>query len=294
MHLCIEHRTRYSYGDPVKVARQYLRLTPSASAVQNVHAWTVTASGKLDAWTDSHGNACHFVSVERAKDDLSVTAQGVVETLQSDGVIRATAQQILAPAVYLRNSGYTRPGERMSSYLEALRTKLPGTPRDVAVLLMHEIRAAIAYQTHSTHVHTTGEDAMRDGEGVCQDHTHVMLGLCRALDIPARYVSGYLWTGGDGAETVSASHAWTEVYIGNDEWLNLDVANCCIADDRYVRLACGFDYASASPIHGLRHGGGEEMMDVVITMSLQGSGDIQRLPGNRTHQESAPQGGAAQ
>ena len=50
--------------------------------------------------------------------------------------------------------------------------------------------------------------------GVCQDFTHVMLGMCRSLKIPARYVSGYLYNGPtDELEGSQASHAWCEVFV---------------------------------------------------------------------------------
>jgi hypothetical protein len=47
-------------------------------------------------------------------------------------------------------------------------------------------------------------------KGVCQDHTHVFLACCRALEIPARYVSGYVYS--DNAQHV-AMHAWAEVWL---------------------------------------------------------------------------------
>jgi hypothetical protein len=67
--------------------------------------------------------------------------------------------------------------------------------------------ASLKYESFSTHVHTHMQrDVLKDRRGVCQDFAHVMIGLCRALKIPARYVSGYLAT-----EAASATHAWVEV-----------------------------------------------------------------------------------
>src|ERR1041384_7336785 len=64
-----------------------------------------------------------------------------------------------------------------------------------ALALMRFVHTHITYESASTHVHTHMREVLQQRRGVCQDFAHVMLGMCRSLKIPARYVSGYLYNG---------------------------------------------------------------------------------------------------
>ena len=91
----------------------------------------------------------------------------------------------------------------------------------------------------------------------------------RALGIPARYVSGYLYTG-DTSD--AASHAWVDVWLGPDiGWQSIDVTHQRPAVRTYCRLAVGRDYLDAAPVRGVRHGGGGENMEanVLVAESAQ-------------------------
>ena len=110
------------------------------------------------------------------------------------------------------------------------------------------------YRKGETHVHTTGAEALEQGSGVCQDHAHIFCAAARTLGIPARYVSGYLdRRRGRGT---AASHAWAEAYVEDLGWVGFDPTNRACATDAYIRTAIGLDYAEASPVRGVRSGGG--------------------------------------
>ena len=86
-----------------------------------------------------------------------------------------------------------------------------------ALRLMAFVNQHLTYQSNSTAVHTHMRDVLAARRGVCQDFAHVLLGLCRTLQIPALYVSGYLAT-----EKASATHAWVEVFVPGHRWQGLD------------------------------------------------------------------------
>ncbi len=88
------------------------------------------------------------------------------------------------------------------------------------------------------------------------DHTHVFLACCRALEIPARYVSGYVYS--DNAQHV-AMHARAEVWL-DGRWLSFDITNNTRRLNQHLRLATGLDYLDACPVRGTRLGGGGEIM----------------------------------
>jgi transglutaminase-like putative cysteine protease len=103
---------------------------------------------------------------------------------------------------------------------------------------------------------------IRDRRGVCQDFAHLLIGLCRSLKIPARYISGYLAT-----EKASATHAWVEVFIPGHGWRGLDPTNNCQTDGTYVKIGHGRDYADVPPISGNYVGTRERKMTVTVKIT---------------------------
>jgi transglutaminase-like putative cysteine protease len=133
----------------------------------------------------------------------------------------------------------------------------------LAVLaLMRFVNSHLKYESNSTHVHTHMSEVMRDKRGVCQDFAHLMLGLCRSLKIPARYVSGYLAT-----EAASATHAWVEVYVPGHGWRGIDPTHNCQLGETYIKLGNGRDYADVSPISGNYRGTLERKMEVEVKIT---------------------------
>ena len=88
---------------------------------------------------------------------------------------------------------------------------------------------------------------------------------CRAAGIPARYVSGYLYSGDKGE---AASHAWVDAWLGDARaWLGIDVTHLEPTGLDHCRLAVGRDYLDAAPVRGVRRGGGREKMDVNVVVA---------------------------
>ena len=65
------------------------------------------------------------------------------------------------------------------------------------------------------------------------------------------------------------SHAWVDVWFDNT-WQSVDVSNGCHAGETYVRLATGLDYHTASPVTGMRSGGGVEGMATSVVVNQAG------------------------
>jgi transglutaminase-like putative cysteine protease len=107
-----------------------------------------------------------------------------------------------------------------------------------------------------TKVDTSAAEAFEAKAGVCQDHTHAFLACARSLHVPARYVSGYLFS--ESSEHL-ACHAWAEAWI-DDAWYSFDVTNGLSKPERHLKLAVGLDYLDACPVRGMRRGGGFEQM----------------------------------
>jgi len=103
----------------------------------------------------------------------------------------------------------------------------------------------------------------RLGAGVCQDFAHLAVALCRAIGMPARYVSGYLRSGANyqGAE---ASHAWVSVYLPGSGWFDVDPTNDVRPGVGHLTLGWGRDYGDVAPVKGIALGGGHQGVEVAV------------------------------
>ena len=77
------------------------------------------------------------------------------------------------------------------------------------------------------------------------DYAHAFIGAARALDIPARYVTGY-FSGEDGRP--AAFHAWAEAWDESLGWICFDAMLSLCPTVRHVRIATGLDAVSAMPV----------------------------------------------
>ncbi|KAF0803952.1 transglutaminase [Alcanivorax xiamenensis] len=264
MKLSIRHSTEYRYSERVLHSTQYLRLTPRPSPRQRVLRWHLDMPEPASEASDGFGNILHVLTLDRPHECIRLTAVGEVEI---DGEDREDDDTRISPLVYCRYSPFTRPDSLLH---ELARDHQSGA--DTLANLEHlsgTILSKMPFTPGVTDVSSTAAEAYRLGKGVCQDHTHVFLSCCRALGIPARYVSGYLYS--DDSEHV-ASHAWAEVWSG-DGWHTFDVTNQTRRPRRHLKLAVGFDYLDACPVRGVRYGGGVESLRAAARVRQTSAGD---------------------
>lgn len=261
MRLAIEHRTRYAYDTPVDYSIQQLRLTPQSGFGQRVASWNIRVNGRMRLATDAYGNAVHTLVVDTPHQNIEIVARGEVET----GLDIPPPTDPLPLPVYLRETALTGMDARLMEFARGFGT--PGGGLDEVGLraLMEAVCGCIAYRRGTTDVATSAADALAAGSGVCQDHAHVFIACCRYLGVPARYVSGYLFTE-DGH--LVESHAWADAWCA-EAWHSYDVSNNQPANGIHVRLATGLDYRDACPIAGVRRGGSGEQMGVQVQISQQ-------------------------
>jgi transglutaminase-like putative cysteine protease len=289
MRLSIEHKTHYRFAQPAHHSIQYLRLTPRADSSQLVAAWTVTTPGKVKRWIDGFGNVAHVSVQNGVHDDLAVAVRGEVETIDTCGML--PADDGVPPLMFLRSTRYTQVTPAIAEFAAPFRERAEdeGTIATLHALML-AVHTTIAYRPGFTDVETPAGEALERASGVCQDHAHLFIACCRVVSVPARYVSGYLYTESEEHQSLG-SHAWAEAYIDDKVgWVSFDPTNSRSATEAYVRLAVAFDYAGAAPIRGVRKGGGIEEMSVRVSVveepgffqsQNQGSGDQNQKQGLR-------------
>jgi transglutaminase-like putative cysteine protease len=258
MQLHIRHETTYSYEHPVKYSVQSLHLTPRRDACQRALNWSISAPGRRLEQIDAHGNISHLLTIEEPHREIRIIVSGVVETMDLD-----TRQDDgpLSHLAYLAPTPLTAASERLRAFAKDEMAQAT-TARERADALVAGVHRHVRYRPGTTEVHDNAADVFETGEGVCQDQAHIFIAACRSTGIPARYVSGYLYTG-DAFDI--ASHAWVDVWLGPQEgWRSIDITHQRPAVRTYCRLAVGRDYLDAAPVRGVRHGGGGESMQATV------------------------------
>ena len=209
MRIVIEHTTSYRYSSIATYSVQSLRLTPAAFEGQQVVNWQVTCrpDGVITPTRDGFGNVMHLMTVEGPHQDVDIIASGVVDIEDRHGVVRGLVETVPL-RVFLRRTDLTMPGPGI---LDLLKPIAAGETLPWLHDLMGNIRGQVEYETGVTDSQTTAAEALKAGHGVCQDHAHIFISACRAAEVPARYVTGYLLT--DGISDETAHHGWAEAFV---------------------------------------------------------------------------------
>ncbi|MES2825985.1 MAG: transglutaminase family protein [Pseudomonadota bacterium] len=265
MLLNIHHETLYRYSSPVDYTIQHLRLTPRPETQQQAFNWKVEAPGTYQKHKDAYGNIGHILVLDQPHDEIRITVTGQVQITRENAHLPSDGGEVPLLA-FLQPTHLTTANaavlELASSAYHPRKSKVGSI--DAMFVLINHVQKAVAYLPGTSHVFSTAADVLAAGVGVCQDHAHVFIACCRALDLPARYVSGYIYPGDTDH---ASSHAWADIWLDGLGWVSFDVTNANFAASEHCRLAVGRDYLDACPVRGVRHGGGVEAMEVAVRVA---------------------------
>lgn len=281
----VVHTTGMRYLSPVRVSFNEVRMTPADAYGQLLinHELRISPGARIQSYADYWGTEVEAFDVHDSHTVLEVVSRNVVDTpgarSRPDGMawevmggreVSDVWCEFLRPSRYV-DDVHANPGidpgcavDRREAVVE-LRSMV--TPREAIDRAIEVVRERITYTPGATSVSTTAGEAWRHGHGVCQDMSHVTLSLLRGAGIPARYVSGYLYSGDGeiGHTCVGESHAWVEVWDGG--WYPLDPTNGLPVAERHVVVARGRDYADVPPLKGIFAGGPAEALGVTVSVT---------------------------
>ncbi|MGN6721403.1 MAG: transglutaminase family protein [Marmoricola sp.] len=275
MQLRIVHTTGYEYDEQVAASYNEARLTPLTQAGQ------IVTQSRLDItpvpWTQTYrdhwGTQVTAFEVLDAHTSLRVVGTSTVHTEPAAPSIPSLEWSDLDDLVddfaeYLIVLPRVQPPDDLYERVLMLRDSC-ATPRDAALAICDFIHHEVEYRPGSTQVQTAASTAWAQRTGVCQDLAHLVIGCLRSLDIPARYVSGYLHPSRDpevGVPVAGESHAWIEWWDG--AWCGFDPTNNEPPCERHVVVATGRNYDDVRPLAGVFSGTGTAsrmVVDVQIT-----------------------------
>lgn len=241
---------RYEYDRPAFAVRQRLVVVPTARHGSARRLLGGLTSSAPDAVVVSRR---HRTGTVVATADLPVVPESVEFTLTAVVERRGAYRDHVLPATAVRDPRWLRPTRLTATdaALTALAEPWRGRhPLEVGEEVCALVHTAMPYEYGVTSTRTTAAEALAAGRGVCQDHAHVMLAVCRGAGVPVRYVSGHLL--GEGG-----THAWVEVLVPDGEATRavaFDPCNGCRADARYLTVATGRDYLDVAPTSGSYRG----------------------------------------
>lgn len=278
MILHLLHRTTFIYAGSARDSFNEARLCPIDDPTQSRRQFTLrtTPSTATRDYRDFYGNIVHYFDVTTPHQKLVIEAESEIETMPNAlrppvpavpvADLETCAERELY-AEFLNESTYVpqavelwreaqdaMAGERFTVWADAIR-------------MGRHVYQTFAYKPRTTGVSTRATDALKQRMGVCQDFAHVMLGMCRSVGIPARYVSGYFFNRGRQPDDVEASHAWVEVMVPGYGWAGFDPTHDRGADERYVKVATGRDYGDIRPVSGTYRGAPTRELRVEVAVT---------------------------
>jgi transglutaminase-like putative cysteine protease len=273
MRLAVTHTTHLRWDDEVTESVMDVHLGPRDDTDQRIERFhlRVDPPSHVRRYEDGFGNAAHLLTTIRPHAHMQVTAECEVQTFVDDP-FRAPARppRALGPLELADGLDPSPLIPRVPIVKELARSVATGDPFECVHGLMEMIYRDFTYRPGVTDVSTSIEDVVEHHYGVCQDFAHLMIGLCRALDIPARYTSGYIVRseGGSSSRGAGASHAWVEAFTPSHGWRGFDPTNNLLANERYVKVAIGRDYHDVPPTRGTYRGSAEEQLAVEVRVRV--------------------------
>ncbi|WP_420639092.1 transglutaminase family protein [Candidatus Poriferisocius sp.] len=309
MRLDIRYRTRFEFDAPVRESQNELRACPINDGTQQLLNYRVTVSPPVRtlSFIDYWGTQVDHFGVTEAHSTLEVIAEASVLTRdrtegdhpkqkpenQHDPEFRDRHLE------YLARTGHTDWCAKIAEQANRLAQDAQLDPW-ATVLAIHEFTGEyLSYQPGATEIGVPVSEIFAKGAGVCQDFAHLAVSMCRSVGIPARYVSGYLFStdsqiigdpGGnpDGSITGTPdqrgepesepetdpdsagdlvrvqTHAWFEAAVPGRGWLPLDPTNRLAVGRRHVKIGHGRDYDDVPPLRGVYSGPGTPRMEASV------------------------------
>lgn len=287
----VEHHTVYRYSEPVMLSHQQLHLTPRRLDYQSVETHEVIIKPEPTqqrSIVDPFGNPLTEIAIETSHTTLDITARSKLAVQERGAVgpdktptwetVRDTlcyrvgwrpAAAVIDATQFLFESPHARVKTSLRKYASDCFT--PGRPiLAAAITLMAKLHGEFKFDATATNVTTPVMKFFEQKRGVCQDFTHLMISCLRSTGLAARYMSGYLLTrpapGKPRRVGADASHAWVALFVPGQGWIDLDPTNNLLPSLEHITIGWGRDFSDVTPLRGVINGGGEQTLEVKVTV----------------------------
>jgi transglutaminase-like putative cysteine protease len=275
--LKLTHQTDLTYSDLISESVMELRVAPRQDMDQHRLSFDLAIGPptSVTSYFDWLGNTVHAFTVTPFHREIRIVATSVVETDRP----RKEPERFkdtwpIAPGTtgmgyevydYLQFGGPVVESPELSELVNLLAPQHGGSMGEIALRMLHLTDDKFQYRQGITNAASPITEVLKHRAGVCQDFTHLMIGLARSLGIPARYVSGLVHPDAQRFRGYSQTHAWCELLFPLAGWVGFDPTNRCIVSGNFVKVAYGRDYRDVPPNKGIYRGKAEESINVRVS-----------------------------
>ncbi len=250
------YQTIIRFNSPVNQHFFCLRCVPCDNDCQQTvrRDLSLYPSGNVSQTTDAWGNPLQYGSRLEPHDSFIFVSSGAVW---------------LAPyripdkgdnAVFKVQSALTGITKDMAGLMDGAVGHAP--PLEQALQLSQMVHEYMSYVPGSTTIETNAGAAFAQRKGVCQDFAHILISLCRARGIAARYVNGFI-------PGTGVTHAWMEIFDGR-AWYGIDPTHNRFIEYGYIKLSHGRDARDCQVSRGRFVGTASQLAEIrVIVEELQ-------------------------
>lgn len=281
MLLKLSHRTELDYTDLISESVIELRMSPRQELDQHRLSFTLAIGPATPAlsYFDWLGNLVHSFTVNSFHRRIEIEATSIVETDRPRPQVEKFADTWpIDPATidyryydFLQFGGPVVDGPKLRELATTINAQPGDSLGEIALRCLYLINDRYTYKQGVTNAASPITEILDHGQGVCQDFTHLMIGLARALRIPARYVSGMVHPDQQRYRGFTETHAWCEMLIPSAGWVGFDVANNCMVGGNFVKVALGRHFFDVPPNKGVYRGkAGETIRAEVHSEELHG------------------------
>lgn len=285
MYLRIRHVTTYRYAQPVTFGPHRLMIRPRDSFDMHLAdtSLVITPAARLRWMHDVYGNPVAIANFEGQSDTLEIVSELYVERFGS-----ALPRSEVEPSAAMTGVVYS-PGERivlqpyldlaaadpngiLDTWIDNFRAKLGMGSGHLLRDLAHEIYTSLTYAVRYDEGTQHPADTIGMMSGSCRDYAWLFIELARRMGFAARFVTGYIHDrAGDGAQISGAglTHAWAEVFIPGDGWVEFDPTNDLVADRQLLRVAVARVPEDASPVAGSFIGPAGAFLGLSVGVSIE-------------------------
>lgn len=324
MRLDIRYHMRFRYQGVVREAHNEMRVRPQDRPGQRLlaHRLTTVPLARVLSFTDYWGTTVDHFGYLPEHDQLEIVAESSVETRPRAPVSSAAVDAFRNADFAIDRAELLRPSPHVEwnsditvMAHDALSDAGAGDVQAAVAVIVATTRSLLNYQRDSTRIGIGLDELIAGGKGVCQDFTHLTIGLLRVVGIPARYVSGYLFAadetmagtaGVDGAVDINEAgkgaagaddssspvrvqtHAWVEAAIPGQGWWPVDPTNDWPVGERHVVIGVGRDYDDVAPVRGVYQG--DATPEVSATVEIRRMEPVERSMTDRPRRRALVHG----
>jgi transglutaminase-like putative cysteine protease len=283
----IQHTTTYEYDRLIQESMNEIKIFPVESSDQELIKQELTITGNpevhyfYDYWNNKTGNFNLFPPHK----ELVIDSRLTVRTTQSSDLainfISVFDEMWNEVNGNLKMVELSRPDFiRSQMQINDITQMIYSPDHSVAITIKNcceYIFKNFNYIKGITTVETTIDEILEKNAGVCQDFAHVMLQVLRTLNVPSRYVSGYICPNKSGLRGEGATHAWVEAWIPRCGWAGIDPTNNVWVTNTHVKLATGRNFADCSPVKGSFRGPANQHLTVFVSVDYEDGQIIEEI-----------------